>query len=269
MDKQILENLVAEGSSIRDIASQTGKSFSTVRYWLKKHDLKTEASHANAVNRVNRVKTRECVHCKTQFEMNISEIANHTRWCEENPLRETYSKELSKARACITDKGSKANQYTYGAVCSETTKEKLRVYWKSDENRERMSKKIRSYLDVNPESVGWRHHGAWKVKESYPEKYFREVFESHGLKGQFAQEYSIKRFSIDFAFPDIQVAVEIDGSQHRLPENIERDKRRDEELAELGWETIRVDWKRFKKSSPESKQKVIDNLLKRVNERPL
>jgi hypothetical protein len=41
MDKQLLEDLVANGCSQRSISRQTGKSHTDVRYWLKKYDLQT------------------------------------------------------------------------------------------------------------------------------------------------------------------------------------------------------------------------------------
>jgi len=63
-----------------------------------------------------------CKHCKKEFEK--KEIANHSRWCDLNPKRSQYNKDLTKARAA---KKNFKNQYSYGAVCSEETKEKQRL----------------------------------------------------------------------------------------------------------------------------------------------
>lgn len=41
MNKNDLLNLVNQGKSIAEIASYFGKGKTTIRYWLKKHDLKT------------------------------------------------------------------------------------------------------------------------------------------------------------------------------------------------------------------------------------
>lgn len=42
MDKNDLIELIDQKLSIRDIADARGKSFSTIRYWLKKYGLKTK-----------------------------------------------------------------------------------------------------------------------------------------------------------------------------------------------------------------------------------
>lgn len=41
MDKKILKNLVIQGLSIREIGKRTKTPYTTVRYWLGKHGLKT------------------------------------------------------------------------------------------------------------------------------------------------------------------------------------------------------------------------------------
>ena len=44
MDKEILKKQINKGNSSRKIAESLGKSQTTVRYWLKKHNLKTNIS---------------------------------------------------------------------------------------------------------------------------------------------------------------------------------------------------------------------------------
>jgi len=71
--------------------------------------------------------TRECKHCREKFDISDKPkgwMANHTRWCDLNPKRSTYNKDLSKARIA---KKNFNNQFTYGAVVSEETKEKQRI----------------------------------------------------------------------------------------------------------------------------------------------
>jgi hypothetical protein len=63
-----------------------------------------------------------CTHCNQEFDKR--QIANHSRWCEENPKRDEYKRNLKKARdARVNFK----NQFSYGAVVSDETREKLRV----------------------------------------------------------------------------------------------------------------------------------------------
>lgn len=41
MEKALLEELISEGLSANKIAKKQGVALATVRYWLKKHGLKT------------------------------------------------------------------------------------------------------------------------------------------------------------------------------------------------------------------------------------
>lgn len=48
-------------------------------------------------------------------------------------------------------------------------------------------------------------------------------------------------YRIDFAYPSVKLAIEIDGPHHRLPEVKSRDARRDRRLRQLGWTVDRFD----------------------------
>lgn len=50
MEKEVLIKLIDENLSIREMKSVTGKGYSTVRYWLKKYDLKTNNNLHNTIN---------------------------------------------------------------------------------------------------------------------------------------------------------------------------------------------------------------------------
>jgi Zn finger protein HypA/HybF involved in hydrogenase expression len=49
MEKKYLESLVNKELSIRKISEETGKSFTTIRYWLDKYELKTNGYRKNYV----------------------------------------------------------------------------------------------------------------------------------------------------------------------------------------------------------------------------
>ena len=79
----------------------------------------------------------------------------------------------------------------------------------------------------NPDKTAWRLSNV-----SYPEKLFIEYVESNGLDKKYSivREYSVFPYFIDFAFVNQMVAIEIDGSQHLLPERKERDDKKDKLL---------------------------------------
>lgn len=75
---------------------------------------------------------------------------------------------------------------------------------------------------------------------------------------QFPIKTSDRQYSIDFAIPQLQVAIEVDGEMfHSNPEQLERDKKRDTTLSQKGWTTIR-----FTESE-------IDSKLRQVTEKIL
>ena len=76
-----------------------------------------------------------------------SEKANHSRWCILNPKRFTYSKNLDKARAA---KKNFNNQFTYGAVVSEDTKEKQRLASTGKKHTEETKQLIREKALASP-----------------------------------------------------------------------------------------------------------------------
>jgi hypothetical protein len=64
MKKEILEKLVNDGNSIRDICKITNKSFSSIRYWIKKYELKT---HKRRWDREpGNEKNTKCVFCENE-----------------------------------------------------------------------------------------------------------------------------------------------------------------------------------------------------------
>lgn len=68
-----------------------------------------------------------CKHCQKEFDISDKSkgwMANHSRWCSENPKKDSYNKDLIKARSA---KRNFNNQFTYGAIVSEATREKQRV----------------------------------------------------------------------------------------------------------------------------------------------
>lgn len=84
---------------------------------------------------------------------------------------------------------------------------------------------------------------AWRTKQiSYPEKCFQDMLISNGFdkKYKIYREYSIFPYFIDFAFVDLKLAIEIDGSQHLLEDRKLSDMKKDELLSKFGWRILRI-----------------------------
>jgi very-short-patch-repair endonuclease len=113
----------------------------------------------------------------------------------------------------------------------------------SDETKKKLREIRLDFMKSNPEKTAWRLSNV-----SYPEKLCIEYIEKNGLDKKYSivREYSVFPYFIDFAFLNEMVAVEIDGSQHLLPERKERDNKKDKLLNDLGWLVVRISEKEIK-----------------------
>ncbi len=64
MDKALLIELLNSGESINSISKKTGKSFTTVRYWCKKYDLKSTHKQFKDSEKKEYGEFRRCPKCK-------------------------------------------------------------------------------------------------------------------------------------------------------------------------------------------------------------
>ena len=131
----------------------------------------------------------------------------------------------------------------------------------TEESKKIMREKRLVFMKNNPEKTAWRLSNV-----SYPEKLCIEYIEKNSLDKKYSivREYSVFPYFIDFAFVNEMVAVEIDGSQHLLPERKERDDIKDELLNELGWLVIRVSEKEIKTNINE----VFNQILSILKDKP-
>ena len=124
---------------------------------------------------------------------------------------------------------------------SEANRLARRKYPERFRHTEESKQKIREarlrYMREHPENT------AWKLSNySYPEQQFIKFLNKYKYTEQYQiiREYSIFPYFIDFAFPDQKLAVEIDGSQHLLPERKQKDLEKDKILISQGWKVIRI-----------------------------
>lgn len=65
----------------------------------------------------------------------------------------------------------------------------------------------------------------------------------NGVAGVLAcfQQFQVGPYVLDFAWPKLKIALEADGSAHRIPAQIARDRKREAWLRARGWLVLRVD----------------------------
>ena len=172
-------------------------------------------------------KELKCKYCNKEFSLGKS-LAGHQTWCKQNPNTESSKAKISKIRKDIS---------------------------LSEEHKQKISVSRKRYLDENPGNIPYLlNHSS---KESYPEKIFREALETNKISG-WVQEYPIKRYSLDFAFVDLKINIEIDGATHSQDFVRIKDEERDNTLQSLGWIVYRINAKDLLKDLNTVITKVID-----------
>jgi len=131
----------------------------------------------------------------------------------------------------------------------------------SDSTKKKISESRIKYLKDNPDKVPYLlNHSS---RESYPEKYFWEIFEKENLN--IKRYLQVGLYELDFYNLDKKIDIEIDGEQHFTDKKIvESDKRRNSYLIDNGWTIIRIRWSNYQKLNFEEKNKYIEELKKKL-----
>ncbi|MFP5321979.1 MAG: endonuclease domain-containing protein [Acidimicrobiia bacterium] len=111
----------------------------------------------------------------------------------------------------------------------------LRTYLRHKRSGRRGCGALRDWLD--------RYYAVEGVPESGIELVVLDALIDAGLPTPLAQVWvqaPSGRYRLDLAWPDLRVAIEVDGRQHADPEAVAADAIRDEALRALGWTVIRV-----------------------------
>jgi very-short-patch-repair endonuclease len=156
-----------------------------------------------------------------------------------------------------------------GLIKMRTLSESIRMskrrktYKHTQETKDKISKIRKEYLEKNPNKVPYLlNHSS---KESYPEKYFTEVFEKEKI--EVVKKHRVKLYELDFCILDKKIDIEIDGTQHYYDKKIvESDKKRTKFLEDNGWDVIRIDWRKYQKLDKLNKELFIKNLKNYINE---
>lgn len=118
-------------------------------------------------------------------------------------------------------------------------KRKPNSFKHSEESKQKIREIRLKYMKEHPEETAWRKRNL----PSYPEQCFIKFLNEKGYDKKFLieREKSVFPYYIDFAFVDIKLAIEIDGSQHFLDEERkQRDLHKNEVLQNNGWKVLRI-----------------------------
>ena len=221
---------------------------------VKHGTLKQKCSHKNMRASYG---TWKCEYCDDHpiFETR-RKLEEHKRKFHPIPKGSSWNKGLTKESdtriAQYVQTNYERNQY------GKTT----RGIAKSTEQRAKISASMKKFYKEHPELVPYKlHHSS---KESYPERYFNELFAKENIVG-FEHDYYVDGYYLDYAFVDKKIDFEVDGSQHYVdPKIVEHDKVRTQYLESLGWKTFRIDWRAWQKMNHDQKHEMIEQLKKMI-----
>jgi len=167
----------------------------------------------------------KCKHCLEEFDTTDKPsgwMANHSRWCDKNPKLESYKKVSRKKSVEAMNKAKQlsgfTNQYSKPKVLGEDipqSKSKGRKFKgtpHTSESKNKISTARKKYLLENPDKHPWKRSDKFV---SVPCENFKKFLTANGI--HFVSEYSPlddRSFSIDIAFPDLKIGIEINGNQH-------------------------------------------------------
>lgn len=112
----------------------------------------------------------------------------------------------------------------------------------SQEVRDKISESMKlAHKEGRAHNIG---ESRWNNEPSYPEKWFMEVISNEFEDKNYIREYPFNKYSLDFAWIDKKLCIELDGEQHqRFEEYKERDRSKDAFLEKEGWKVLRMPWK--------------------------
>jgi very-short-patch-repair endonuclease len=186
----------------------------------------------------------KCKICNKEFKGKIG-LNTHLRTHGVKSLDYLKKYEELKIPKCICGKNrkQKGSEIKFISSCGDD------VCIKNIQREKRLN-----FMRENPKQTAWRTKNI-----SYPEKVFIKLLEAHGLDKQYLiiREKSFFPYFVDFAFEGVNVAVEIDGAQHELPERKESDNKKDKLLNALNWRVFRVTAKEIRLKGDEVIDKII------------
>lgn len=236
---------------------------------IRKCNYKKHFNSCDGVLKTRFKKLLKCPYCNKDLS-NIHG-GNHMRWCKLNPnpnneLQENLKNNLQKARNNITEESKKQQ----GKSLSKAYKEgRATVNWPSFEGKQhsaesknKIKKGRKKFLLENPEKHPWRKNTKFT---SEPCEYLKKLLKENNIT--FEEEYQPllpdRFFSIDIAFPDKKIGIEINGNQHYNKNKTLKPyyQNRHNLIEKAGWQLLEIPYKEVYNDNLINKISGFDSLL--------
>lgn len=236
--KELLEHYIGLNYSVRQISKIVKKNKNTITKYLKRYGLK--CNYKRTINK------------------ELSQKMNEARWGKYKKIEDYNWIEIQSyydsgvSTYDIMDK----YKFNYGLLrkaqglnlfkvrtAGETMKLTGRGHRKqSEESKKKISEKRKEWLKNNPDKHPWRKSNKFK---SVPCEKLKEFLKLKNI--EFIEEYQALRdegryYSIDVAFPDKKIGLEVNGNQHYNNDGTLKDyyKERQIFLENAGWKLYQL-----------------------------
>lgn len=271
---------ITKNKSAREIGNDVNVSYSTILYWLQKHEIKKDED-AEREARVRRLKADRvvlaCEECKAEF--NIRRQLHKTKVASGQSKfycgKRCSGKALSKKRKGVPNLKHPYNEdhpshREYIEKLSVNSKRQMEKYIKDGSMEWRLSRLYKGREDFQETEEGRKalyYAGVQAVKSQRGRSSSIEIKMRDELTSRlipFVEQYPIgNRFVSDFYIPKYNIIIECDGNYwHNLPEVKERDKMKNELIKNEGRSLYRF----WESEINESVEACVDVVMIEIND---
>lgn len=259
------------GKSLNKIREEFKVSFTLLKRVFKIHNIKIR-SISESLKKINHLlEFNKCDKCNLSTDNRLS-FTQHKKSCD--MVNNNIEKIINDYE---NGKSSKAimleYRISYKLLKRFLIKHNIRIrsvgelitgkdgHKHSPESRKRMSEARKKFLRENPDKHPWKNK---RSKKSPPCETLKEKLSDNNIN--FVEEYSPsleRHFSIDIAFPDSKIGIEVNGNQHYNRDGSLKDyyKERSDFIEGLGWELIELPYIMV------YNDEVVSNLIKMVSDK--
>lgn len=199
-----------------------------------------------------------CEHCGAEIESR-RKLYKHKR--EDHKIKNGQAPKYDlKCKYCGKIKYTTRGEMTRHEMHCEKNPNKLRC--KGHKNTEAICKRISLGME-KAHREGRASSWIGRRKRSYAEQSWFNIFTNENVK--FENNYYVKPYWLDFAWPDKKLYFEVDGRTHYTAKGKLHDEERTENLKEQGWTLLgRCNWSEYQHLSKEAKRTYIEGILSKL-----
>jgi len=225
----------------------------------------------DGIKRENFKKLEICPYCKKD----LSHIrgGNHTRWCKQNDNSYSYDEkrikkikaDLEKARNCVTIEtrkiiNTKIKEAWKNGAYINIKHDSFKGKHHSTLSKNKISEGQKRWILENPEKHLWNI----SKNKSVPCEYLKKRLKEAGIefKEEFQPLLPERFFSVDIAFPEKKLAIEVNGNQHYNENGALQEyyQNRHELIENSDWQILELHYKEVYKDD------IIEEILVKLRE---